>query len=320
MSNEIVDVVNQLILKAKGYGSPEGKASGGVAEAAAHTLTPAPKADEQQHETNKANSGTHPEAGGKGRKGVSGGRPEGGESFEDGAREEETIEGVKGPSGKAPQGHAGSLKHEGGGQGPNHPGTATSTQPQQKSSDIDLEKDHGEDEEEDEEENEKEDNKEEEKEEKSKESGDVFLDVDEFFSELVTKSIEETKKYVDETYGSEISKSQDNEYVQAGLAKSVAATLERVEQLEKALVNVTKGMNMRKSLLKGSDNISGIKNASIEGGVTMTKSEVSSKLLDLRLNGDQSVTDNMIVKFESVPYEQGLELLGQTLKSKIGLE
>lgn len=316
MSNEIVDVVNQLILKAKGYGEPQGKNSGGVAEAANHTLSTAPKENEAQHLTNKANSGTHPEAGGKGRKAVSGGRPEGGADFRDGGDEEDEVKGVSGPGGRAPQGHAGSLKHEGGGQGPNHPGTATENEPRQKSTEVDLEKDHSEDEEDEK----VEDNKEEEKEEKSKESGDVFLDVDEFFSELVTKSIEETKKYVDETYGGSIEKSHDNEYVQAGLSKALAATLERVEQLEKALVNVTKGMDMRKSLLRGSDNISGVKNSSIEGGVTMSKSEVSSKLLDLRLNGDHNVTDNMIVKFESVPYEQGLELLSSTLKSKIGLE
>jgi len=315
MSNDIVNVVDQLIAKAKGYGSPEGKNSGGVAEAANRTLSTAPKENEQQHLTNKANSGTHPEAGGKGRKAVSGGRPEGGADFRDGGDEEDEVKGVSGPGGRAPQGHAGALKHEGGGQGPNHPGTATSSA---KSSEVDLEKDHSENE--DDEKEEVEDNKEEEKEEKSKESGDVFLDVDEFFSELVTKSIEETKKYVDETYGGEISKSQDNEYVQAGLAKSLAATLERVEQLEKAIVNVSKGMDMRKSLLRGSDNITGVKNSSIEGGVTMTKSEVSSKLLDLRLNGDQSITDNMIIKFESVPYEQGLELLGKAIKSKVGLE
>lgn len=306
--SEIVNVVDQIIAKAKGYGSPEGKNSGGVAEASAHTLTPAPKENEAQHLTNKANSGTHPEAGGKGRKGVSGGRPEGGESFEDGAREEETIEGVKGPSGKAPQGHAGSLKHEGGGQGPNHPGTATENEPRQKSSEIDLEK--AKDEEDDDKEKETD-----EKEEKSQQSGDVFLDVDEFFSELVNKSIDELKIYVDEKYGSVLSKSQETEYVEAGLTKAMAATLERVEELEKAFVNVSKGLNIRKSLLRGSD-IKGVKNESIEGGQQMSKSEVASKLVDLQLSGTPGIDQNMVVMVESTgDYSR----IPQNIKDKIGL-
>jgi len=307
MSNtDIVDVVNQLINKAKGYG-PSGSNSGGVAEAANRTLSTAPKADEAQKETNAANSGTHP----KTQKTPGQGKAAGsGADFKDGGPEEDEIKGVSGPSGRAPQGHAGALKHEGGGQGPNHPGTATSAE---KSETVDLEKDHSEDDPEEKDEEKKDEP--EEKEEKSKESGDVFLDVDEFFSELVNKSVAEVSRIIEEKYAGVISKSQESEYVEAGLAKSVAATLERVEELEKAFTNVSKGLNIRKSLLRGSD-IKGVKNDGLEGGQTMSKSEVASKLLDLQMSGTPGVDQNMVIMVESTgDYSR----IPDAIKSKIGL-
>jgi hypothetical protein len=331
--SDIKLIVDELISKAKGYGSSSG-GSGGVAEAASHNIqTTPPKGNEAQIETNKANSGTHPETGGKGRKNVSGGRPEGGTSFPDGGAEEDEISGVKGPSGRAPQGHPGALKHEGGGTGPNHPGTGTTTQPQQKSEgEPTLTKsDDGEDEEPDDDSDDKNDKKptpddandgddgggEEkvEKEEKSSESSEVFLDIDEFASEITQKSVDQVIAYINEEFGPALSKSQEGEYVQAGLAKSLTAALDRIEELEKAITNVANIMNIRKSLLNSAD-IKSIKNKSLES-VNMSKSEISSRLLDLQMKGEPGVDTNLVLRFDAVG---DISMIPDMIKSKIGLD
>jgi hypothetical protein len=322
-NSSIVKAVNDLINKARGYESSNpGKASGKEAEAVDHSIpTSAPKADENEKETNKANSGTHPEAGGKGRKSVSGSRPEGGEDFPDGGAAEDEIKGSSGPSGRAPQGRPGTLKHEGGGTGPDHPGTATSKQSQQKSEgDSDLQKAEIEVET-DSEEKEEDDKKEEEKDdaEKSSESGEVYLDVDEFAAEITKSVTENVLKAIKSELEPLLSKSNESEYVEAGLTKSVLAVVERVEEIEKAVVNISKSMNIRKSLINKSE-LSGVKRSALEGGTSLSKSEIASKLVDLQFKGDQEVNTPFVVRFESMPIEQGIEMLTPSLKSKLGIE
>lgn len=301
--SDIMSVVQELVNKAQGYVS-YGKVSGKEAEAVDHDVpTDAPKEDEKVKESRKANSGTHPEKGGAV---GSSDRHEGGEDFKDGS--EDTI----GGEGKAAPGRPGTIKHEATTAGPNNPGTAADKQKQQKSEETnDLQKandkdddyDGGDDDDDDD------DN---EKEEKSLESGEVYLDINEFAEEIVNKAVERLSERFEETFD----KSVESAYVEAGLAKSLNASLERIEELEKAVSNIAAAMNVRKSLLKSADNIRGINNSSLEGN-NLSKSEISSKLLDLRMSGDRHVTDQMVLKYDATG---DISTIPSIVKSKLGLE
>jgi hypothetical protein len=307
--SKILKAVEELIEKAQGYKQHTG--SGGEAEAVSHSIpTVEPGADEKKKESNEANSGTHPESGGAAGKKT---RAGGGEDFVDGGPEEDTIETPKGSGGRAPVARPQTIAHEGGGTGPNHPGTATSTQKQQKSEgDPDLTK--SEDEEEVEkakesdskEEKEDDDDKDDEESEKSSESDEIILDVDQFAKDIAadveTKLDEKYAKYFEDA----IQKSNESEYIEAGLAKSIASTLDRVEEVEKALketekaiVNIANALNIRKSLLKSADNIKGIDNPSLSK-TELSKSEISSRLLDMQMAGNQGVDSAMVLRFDAV--------------------
>jgi hypothetical protein len=294
--SDIAVVVKELIEKAQGYVS-HGKVSGKEAEAVDHSIpTDAPKADEKDKETNKANSGTHPKSGGAA---GDSDRAEGGEDFKDGS--EDTI----GPEGKASPGRPGTIKHEHEDQGPDHPGTASEKQKQQKSKDDEgLAKDKDKDKDEDE--DEKED------EEKSLESGEVYLDIDAFAEEIVEKTV----AIMSERYGDAFNKSQESEFVEAGLMKSIDAALDRLENVERAISNLATHLNVRKSLVRDSDKITGVNNKSLETQ-NLNKSDVSSRLFDMRMAGDAHVTDQMILKYDATG---DLEVLPQIVKSKLGID
>lgn len=293
-SRDIVNVVKDLINKAQGYDSKH-KGSGKEAEAVDHSIpTDAPKADEKEKETNKANSGTHPEKGGKA---GDADRHEGGEDFKDGS--EDTI----GSEGKASPGRPGTIKHEHTEQGPDHPGTATGKQKQQKSKDEeDLKKAEKADDEE-----------EEEKEEKSSDPEEIFIDIDEFSKDVVKKAVEELEKIFEERF----EKSHgESDFVSAAFAKSLDATLDRVEEVEKAVSNIARVLNVRKSLVRDADKIEGVINKNLESK-DLSKSEISSKLFDLRMAGDPHVTDQMILRYDGTG---DLESLPKVVKSKLGIE
>lgn len=317
--SEILNAVKELVNKAQGY-TTKHTGTGGPAEAVNHELSTAPKEDEDEKEKNAANSGTHPKAGGAA---GSSERALGGDDFEDGGGEQDTIETPKGSGGRAPVARPGTIKHEGGGVGPNNPGTATTTQSQQKSEgEPDLTKGENpfakKDDKDDDDRGEKKDDKEDEDEdaEKSSDSGEVYLDIDEFTNEIVEKASQK----LDEKYSifveQSIQKSNESEYVEAGLAKSLVATLDRVEELEKAIVNIANVMNIRKSLLKSADNIKGINNPSLSK-ITMGKSEISSRLLDMQMAGNQGVDTNMVLRFDAVG---DTSILPEAIRTKLGIE
>jgi len=319
--SDILNAVKELINKAQGYTQHTG--TGGPAEAVEHKVEGAPSGKEAEDEKNAANSGTHPKAGGG--SGDGGSRPEGGDSFKDGGPEQDTIETPKGTGGRAPVARPATIKHEGGGTGPNEPGTATTTQSQQKSEgEPDLtkgenpfeKKDDKEDKGEKEEKGEKDDDKEEEKEEKSVDSGEVYLDIDEFTKEIVSKAVEALDLKYGEFVEQSIQKSNESEYVEAGLAKSLVATLDRVEQLEKAIVNIANTMNIRKSLLKSADNIKGIDNPSLSKS-KLSKGEISGRLLDMQMQGNQGVDTNMVLRFDAVG---DTSILPENIRTKLGIE
>ena len=318
--SDILNAVKELINKAQGYTQHTG--TGGPAEAVQHTVQGAPSGKEAEDEKNAANSGTHPKAAGG--SGDGGSRPEGGADFKDGGPEQDTIETPKGAGGRAPVARPATIKHEGGGTGPNEPGTATTTQSQQKSEgEPDLTKGENpfakkddDDKGEKEEKGEKEDDKEEEKEEKSSESGEVYLDIDEFTKEIVAKAVEALDLKYGEFVEQSIQKSNESEYVEAGLAKSLVATLDRVEQLEKAIVGIANAMNIRKSLLKSADNIKGIDNHSLSK-TTLSKGEISSRLLDMQMSGNQGVDTNMVLRFDAVG---DTSILPEAIRNKLGIE
>jgi len=318
--SDILNAVKELINKAQGYTQHTG--TGGPAEAVQHTVQGAPSGKEAEDEKNAANSGTHPKAAGG--SGDGGSRPEGGADFKDGGPEQDTIETPKGAGGRAPVARPATIKHEGGGTGPNEPGTATTTQSQQKSEgEPDLTKGENpfakkddDDKGEKEEKGEKEDDKEEEKEEKSSESGEVYLDIDEFTKEIVAKAVEALDLKYGEFVEQSIQKSNESEYVEAGLAKSLVATLDRVEQLEKAIVGIANAMNIRKSLLKSADNIKGIDNPSLSK-TTLSKGEISSRLLDMQMSGNQGVDTNMVLRFDAVG---DTSILPEAIRNKLGIE
>lgn len=320
--SDILNAVKELINKAQGYTQHTG--SGGPAEAVKHQVQGAPSGKEEDDEPNAANSGTHPKSAGGSHDG--GSRPEGGASFKDGGPEQDTIETPKGSGGRAPVARPATIKHEGGGTGPNEPGTATTTQSQQKSEgDSDLikgenpfekkkEDDKGEKEDDKGEKEDKEEN--EDDAEKSSDSGEVYLDIDEFTSEIVAKAVEILDQKYGEFVEQSIQKSNESEYVEAGLAKSLVATLDRVEQLEKAIVNLANSMNIRKSLLKSADNIKGIDNPSLSKS-TLSKGEISSRLLDMQMQGNQGVDTNMVLRFDAVG---DTSILPEAIRTKLGIE
>lgn len=321
--SEILDAVKELINKAQGY-TTKHTGTGGPAEAVNHELAAAPKEDEAEKETNAANSGTHPKGGGKA---GSDSRASGGEDFEDGGGEQDEIQTPKGAGGRAPVARPATIKHEGGGEGPNHPGTATGTEQQQKSEgDADLTKGENPFEKKDDKKDDKEpdgdkddkDEKDDDKDdaEKSSDSGEVYLDIDEFTKEIVSKCVEALDLKYGEFVEQSIQKSNESEYVEAGLAKSLVATLDRVEQLEKAIVNVANAMNVRKSLLKSSDNIKGIDNPSLSKS-TLTKGEISGRLLDMQMQGNQGVDTNMVLRFDAVG---DTSILPENIRTKLGIE
>jgi hypothetical protein len=315
--SEILDAVKELINKAQGYTQHTG--TGGPAEAVQHTVEGAPSGKEAEDDKNAANSGTHPKA--VGGSGDGGSRPEGGADFKDGGPEQDTIETPKGAGGRAPVARPATIKHEGGGTGPNEPGTATTTQSQQKSEgEPDLTKGENpfekKDDKDDKKGDDKDDEKDDEKEEKSTESGEVFLDIDEFTNEIVAKAVEALDLKYGEFVEQSIQKSNESEYVEAGLAKSMVATLDRVEQLEKAIVNIANAMNIRKSLLKSADNIRGINNPSLSKTV-LSKGEISGRLLDMQMQGNQGVDTNMVLRFDAVG---DTSILPENIRTKLGLE
>jgi hypothetical protein len=319
----ILKAVEELINKAQGYGTKH-TGSGGPAEAVNHELATAPKEDEAEKETNAANSGTHPKGAGGSHDG--GSRPLGGEDFEDGGAEQDEIQTPKGAGGRAPVARPATIKHEGGGTGPNHPGTATSTESQQKSeSDPDLVKGENPFEKKDDDDNddEKKDDDDKDDAKKSEDPGEVYLDIDEFTTEIVAKAVAQLDEKYSEFVEQTVQKSNEAEYVEAGLAKSLAITLDRIEELEKsnkeletAIVNIANTMNIRKSLLKSADNIKGIDNPSLSKS-TLSKGEISSRLLDMQMAGNQGVDTNMVLRFDAVG---DTSILPELVRSKLGLE
>jgi len=318
----ILKAVEELISKAQGYTQHTG--SGGPAEAVKHSIQGAPKGDESDKETNEANSGTHPKSGGGSHDG--GSRPEGGEDFEDGGSEQDEIQTPKGAGGRAPVARPETIKHEGGGTGPNHPGTATASA---KSTESNLEKGENPFEKKDDKDDKDDDNGgEKDKDDdddakKSEDSGEVFLDIDEFTNEIVSKAMDlldaKYSKFVEQS----IQKSNESEYVEAGLAKSLAIALDRIEELEgaiksheNAIVNVANSMNIRKSLLKSADNIKGIDNPSLSKS-TLSKGEISSRLLDMQMQGNQGVDTNMVLRFDAVG---DTTILPENIRTKLGIE
>lgn len=326
----ILKSVEELIKKAQGYTQHTG--TGGPAEAVRHNVQGAPKGTENEDETNEANSGTHPKSEGGSHDG--GSRPEGGASFKDGGPAQDTIETPKGSGGRAPVARPETIKHEGGGTGPNNPGTATGTEQQQKSEgEGDLEKgenpfENNDDDKDDEkgeskEHEKKESKKEEEDEKKSQDPGEVYLDIDEFTTEIVAKAVEQLDSKYSQFVEQSIQKSNESEYIEAGLAKSLAIALDRIEELENtikshenAIVNVANTMNVRKSLLKSADSIKGIDNPSLSK-TTLSKGEISSRLLDMQMQGNQGVDTNMVLRFDAVG---DTTILPENIRTKLGIE
>jgi len=319
----ILKAVEELISKAQGYTQHTG--SGGPAEAVKHTVQGAPKGDEEDNEPNEANSGTHPKSAGGSHDG--GSRPEGGASFKDGGPSQDTIETPKGSGGRAPVARPETIKHEGGGTGPNHPGTATAAE---KSKDGDLEKGENpfppkddDDKDDDDKGDDKKDDDDKDEAKKSADPGEVYLDIDEFTEEIVNKAMERLDAKYSEFVEQAIQKSNESEYIEAGLAKSLAITLDRVEELEAiikshetAIVNVANVMNVRKSLLKSADNIRGINNPSLSK-TSLSKGEISSRLLDMQMQGNQGVDTNMVLRFDAVG---DTTILPENIRTKLGIE
>lgn len=313
--SQMIQAVHELIEKAQGYTKHTG--SGSEAEAVSHSIpTTEPKGDEKDKEENEANSGTHPESGGKAGKDS---RAEGGADFVDGGPEEDTIETPKGSGNTAPVARPDTIKHEGGsGVGPDHPGTATQKQSQQKSEDeddLDLKKSEDKD-------DDKDDDSDNDDAEKSEDSGDIYLDIDQFTQEIVAKAVEVLDEKYAEFTAQAIKKSEESEYIEAGLAKSIASALDRLEELEKsreetdnAVVNIAKALNIRKSLLTSADNIKGIDNPSLSR-TELSKSEISSRLLDMQMAGNQGVDTSMVLRFDAVGDPS---ILPENIRQKLGI-
>lgn len=321
----ILKAVEELISKAQGYTQHTG--TGGPAEAVKHNVQGAPKGNEAEDEDNEANSGTHPKAGGTA---GSSNNPGGGDDFKTGGAREDTIETPKGSGGRAPVARPETIKHEGGGTGPNHPGTATGTEQQKSEGDGDLEKGENpfppkddDDKDDDDKGDDKKDDDDKDEAKKSADPGEVYLDIDEFTEEIVNKAMERLDAKYSEFVEQAIQKSNESEYIEAGLAKSLAITLDRVEELEAiikshetAIVNVANVMNVRKSLLKSADNIRGINNPSLSK-TSLSKGEISSRLLDMQMQGNQGVDTNMVLRFDAVG---DTTILPENIRTKLGIE
>lgn len=317
----ILKAVEELISKAQGYTQHTG--SGGPAEAVKHTIQGAPKGDEEDKETLEANSGTHPKSAGGSHDG--GVRPQGGDDFKSGGAAQDTIETPKGSGGRAPVARPDSIKHEGGGTGPDHPGTATGAEKSEGDGDLEKGENPFEKKDDDDDKGEKKDNDDDDKDDakKSADPGEVYLDIDEFTEEIVNKAMERLDAKYSQFVEQSIQKSNESEYIEAGLAKSLAITLDRIEGIEKslqeqetAIVNVANVMNVRKSLLKSADNIKGINNPSLSK-TTLSKGEISSRLLDMQMQGNQGVDTNMVLRFDAVG---DTTILPENIRTKLGIE
>ena len=75
-------------------------------------------------------------------------------------------------------------------------------------------------------------------------------------------------------------------------------------------------MNIRKSLLKSADNIKGIENPSLSK-TTLSKGEISSRLLDMQMQGNQGVDTNMVLRFDAVG---DTSLIPENIRTKLGIE
>ena len=63
--------------------------------------------------------------------------------------------------------------------------------------------------------------------------------------------------------------------------------------------------------------IKSVKNSSLEGETTLTKSEIADRMLDLQIKGDPNVNTNMILKFDATG---DISVIPDIVKSKIGLD
>ena len=291
------------------------KASAG--EAVEHTLSTPPKEDEEKKEKNPANSGTRAK---KNLGPLS--RPEPGKvqvDIDEG--ENQGYINTKEGGGNAPLARPETKKHEGG---------------EKSIEDADLTK-GGDDEEDDknpqheageseeEEKKERKTGKEDEKK-ASTPSAAIYLDIDEFKAEIAKSVVEEVIALIEDKYADAFAKASQSEIIGTGLAASIEATLERVEDIEKShneytdkvalvekvLTNITKALSVRKSVLKKSDMI---KNESMEGTSTMSKSEICDALLDMSMKG-QGVDPHTVVKFET---SGDINVIPENIRVSLGL-
>jgi hypothetical protein len=75
-------------------------------------------------------------------------------------------------------------------------------------------------------------------------------------------------------------------------------------------------MNIRKSLIKSSDNIKGVDNPSLSK-TELSKGEISSRLLDMQMAGNQGVDTGMVLRFDAVG---DTSILPENVRSKLGIE
>jgi hypothetical protein len=279
-------------------------------EAVEHTVQGAPKQDEEKKEKNKANSGTHPQ-----KKGTPGGP-----QVEIDEGESQGYKFAADGGGKAPLARPESKKHEGG---------------EKSVSSSDLKKGEDEKEEDEDPKHEAEESKKEEDDEKeaSTSSEAIYLDIDQFKAEIAKSVVEEVIAMIEDKYADAFAKASQSEIIGTGLAASIEATLERVEDIEKShneytdtveeyvgkmktveqvLTNITKALSVRKSLLKKSDMI---KNDSMEGASTMSKSEICDALLDMSMKG-QGVDPHTVVKFET---SGDINVIPENIRTSLGL-
>jgi hypothetical protein len=280
-------------------------------EAVEHTIQGVPKKDEDWKEKNKANSGTHPQ-----NKGNPGGpRVE----IDDG--EEQGYKFAKEGGGQAPLARPESKKHEGG---------------EKSVTSSNLKKNFGKDEDDKDKNHEKDESAEEEAKEHKKASSSseaVYLDIDQFKAEIAKSVVEEVIALIEDKYADAFAKASQSEIIGTGLAASIEATLERVEDMEKShneyaetveeyagkmevvekvLSNITKALSVRKSVLRKSDIV---KNDSMEGTSTMSKSEISSALLDMSIKG-QGVDPQVVVRFET---SGDINVIPENIRASLGL-
>ena len=266
------------------------KASAG--EAVEHTLSTPPKEDEEKKEKNKANSGTHPQ-----KKGNPGGPQV---AIDEGASQGYKFAAEGG--GNAPLARPETKKHEGGEK-------SVEGADLEKGFEHEAAESKAKEKKEEEEGDDKDDKDEKDEKKASTPSAAVYLDIDEFKAEIAKSVVEEVIALIEDKYADAFAKASQSEIIGTGLAASIEATLERVEDIEKShneytdkvalvekvLTNITKALSVRKSVLKKSDMI---KNESMEGTSTMSKSEICDALLDMSMKG-QGVDPHTVVKFET---------------------